>query len=138
MINKNSQGGIIKMTSSSLTTCVMLFFLSLVACQGPEKTEAAAMKEPEEAPVDSVRLAARRPAPDFYVLTPEIYKNRVYICDDIYSDIFHVQYDCKELAGCTGSTKNVTLVSAVRDNGRYNCQACSSDLGHIFDDKLIR
>ncbi|WP_125185179.1 hypothetical protein [Botryobacter ruber] len=121
-----------------LATLLLTGFASCQSYNQTDKTDIAAAKQPETPAVDSVRLAARRPAPEFYILTPDIYKNRVYVCDDIYSDVFHVKYDCEVLAKCDATKRNVTLVTAIRDFGRYNCEVCSPELAHVFDEEKVR
>lgn len=108
--------------------------LSFTFCQQTEETatdsevtESATAPQPE-----------KRPAPEFFVIAPDMAQNRMWICEDGSSDIFHTQHDCSLLVQCKGTFRNVTLIRAVEDYGRYNCQVCSRELDHVFDEGMVR
>ncbi|MHA6248786.1 hypothetical protein ACXYMU_12665 [Pontibacter sp. CAU 1760] len=108
--------------------------LSLTFCQQTEET--ATDSEPTESATEP--LPEKRPAPEFFVIAPDMAQNRMWICEDESSDIFHTQHDCSLLVQCKGTFRNVTLIRAVEDYGRYNCQVCSRELDHIFDEGMVR
>lgn len=83
-------------------------------------------------------LPPARPAPEFFVIPPHVAKTRVWICIDESSDIFHTKHDCPVLVQCKGNFRNMLLVRAVEDFGRYNCQECSQGMDHIYDEELVR
>ncbi len=117
-------------------TCMCLL---LTGCQGTEnkEKETTAATSEEAAAADTAQVA-RRPAPEFFVITPELKDRRVWICDDSNLDIFHVKNDCDNLRGCKGTFRNVTIPRAIEEYGRYNCENCSSDLAYIFDEDAVR
>ncbi len=114
-----------------------LLVASLAACQPSDNTQQQTTPE-EQAPVAVADTTTPRPAPEFFIIPAQSAKNRVWICDDGYSDIFHIKNDCEVLKGCLGTYRNVTLTRAIDHFGRYNCQVCSKELDHIFDEDLIR
>ncbi len=117
----------------------LLFILAAgaISCQPTDDTSAT---EADNATATSVTEVATppRPAPDFYVLPPEMAKSRVWICVDDASDIFHEKHDCPVLVQCKGTFRNVTMLRAIEGFGRYNCQECSQHLDHIFDEDMVR
>lgn len=125
------------LTRASLAGAMLCFFL--VGCQGTEnKDEEAAAVSTEEVTAADTTQVPRRPAPEFYVITPELKDRRVWICDDSNLDIFHVKNDCDYLRGCKGTFRYMTITRAIEEYGRYNCENCSSDLAYIFDENAIR
>lgn len=109
------------------------------SCQETEKTADTPLAEAETvaSPTDTTEM---RPAPTFFVIPPDMAEKRVWICENVASDLFHVQHDCPVLIACKGkgSFRNLTLVRAIEDFGRYNCQTCSEALNHVFDEELVR
>ena len=87
---------------------------------------------------DTSALKERRPAPDFFILSREQHKSRVWVCDDNISDIFHVKNDCPDFIACGSTMRNVSLARAIEDYGRYNCMTCSAELSAIFDEEKLR
>ncbi|TPE42897.1 hypothetical protein [Pontibacter mangrovi] len=122
------------------TAALALIVCTSVACQsqGTEE-EATAAEAPVEATATAVSQPAR-PAPDFYIVPPELASKRVWICEGTGSDLFHVQHDCPVLLQCKGkgTFRNLVLPRAIETFGRYNCQECSKDLDHIFDEDAVR
>ncbi|TXK49116.1 hypothetical protein FVR03_06960 [Pontibacter qinzhouensis] len=119
---------------------VLVFLLSFTACQSPEQNQAdtvAAEQTPTTSLADSLAQKERRPAPEFHRIPTDMAQERVYVCDDANADVFHTQYDCELLAACKTVKKNVTIIRAVEDYGRYNCDICSKDLAVIFDDQQV-
>ena len=107
---------------------------SIFSCQQTDEAAAAAQSETLAADTP----ATARPAPEFFLIPQDISKNRAWICVDEAADVFHTKNDCPVLVQCKGSFRNLTLVRAIEDFGRYNCQECSSDLDHIFDEDMVR
>ncbi|RAU82506.1 hypothetical protein [Pontibacter arcticus] len=91
-----------------------------------------------QAEVDTVTL---RPAPVFFIIPEELDKQRVWICDGSKTeDVFHVKNDCPNLVSCKGkgTFRNISIHRAIEYFGRYNCDVCSKDLAHIFDENMVR
>lgn len=111
--------------------------LMLAGCQPSEEqaTETTAQQAPA-----ATQPVQKRPAPDFYIIPPDMVRDRVWVCDDAVSDVFHLKNDCPVLAGCSDQAtfRNVSLQRAIEHYGRYNCQTCSLELDHIFDEGMIR
>ena len=119
-----------------------LAVILLGSCRQATEQEAA---NAEQETVTAAQLAAadtaqKRPAPTFYLIPPQIVRQRVWICDAAVSDIFHTKADCPVLLECRGkgNFRNVSLQRAIEEYGRYNCQTCSQDLDHIFDEDMVR
>ena len=111
---------------------------SFIGCrQADEKTEASQASAAATVAVAEARTTAR-PAPEFFVIPPYMAQSRVWICIDETADVFHTKHDCPVLVACKGSFRNMTLYRAIDDFGRYNCQECSQNLDHIFDEDLVR
>ena len=109
------------------------------SCQ--ETKESADVPQAEAvAAVTEAEATEARPAPTFFVIPPDLAEKRVWICEGASSDLFHIQHDCPVLLECKGkgSFRNLTLVRAIEDYGRYNCPVCSEDLNHIFDEEMVR
>lgn len=119
----------------------LLLCCAFASCQQQE-TAADATKATEEAaqPAVAATTSEPRPAPEFYVVPEELLEKRVWICEDGSADIFHLKHDCPVLIQCKGkgSFRNLLLPKAIEDYGRYNCQECSKELDHIFDDEVVR
>ncbi|WP_187263329.1 hypothetical protein [Pontibacter beigongshangensis] len=121
---------------------VFVLFLTVfaAACQAPEQEHTdgtTAIDQTEAAAADSAAQQERRPAPQFHRIPTEMARDRVYVCDDANADVFHTKYDCETLNGCKTLKKNVMLLRAVEDYGRYNCDICSKDLAVIFDEQQV-
>jgi len=116
-----------------------LAIVLLGSCQQAAEQENTATEQ-ETAVVAAADTAQKRPAPTFYLIPPNLVRQRVWICDDAASDIFHTKADCPVLLECRGkgNFRNVSLQRAIEDYGRYNCQTCSKDLDHIFDEDMVR
>lgn len=121
---------------------VLLVLFAFPSCQ---PTETNAQQEAQAASPATEALAAsdttaKRPAPEFFVVPREMFRKRVWICEDGVSDLFHVQHDCPILVQCKGkgTFRNLLLPRAIEDFGRYNCQECSKDLDMIFDKDAVR
>ena len=111
---------------------------SFIGCQqADEKADALQTAATATVAVADAQTTAR-PAPEFFVIPPYMAQNRVWICVDESADVFHTKHDCPVLVACEGSFRNLTLHRAIEDFGRYNCQECSQDLDHIFDEDLVR
>lgn len=115
---------------------LLVFAGTLPGCQQTDEETAASQAETAVAVADTQPPA--RPAPEFFVIPPDMAKNRVWICADETADLFHTKNDCPLLVQCRGTFRNLTLVRAIEDFGRYNCQECSRDLDHIFDEDMVR
>lgn len=111
---------------------------SLFGCQQADEEAAASQAENSAADAVADTQTPARPAPEFFLIPPDMAKNRVWICVDESADVFHTKHDCPVLVQCKGSFRNLTLVRAIEDFGRYNCQECSRDLDHIFDEDMVR
>lgn len=112
---------------------------TVLACQ--ETAESEDTQETEAVTsVFEAETTEPRPAPTFFVIPPDLAEKRVWICESTSTDLFHVRHDCPLLAQCKGkgSFRNLTLVRAIEDYGRYNCHVCSEDLDHIFDEEMVR
>ncbi|WP_162054334.1 hypothetical protein [Pontibacter pamirensis] len=112
-------------------TCI--FF----ACQETVETDDTPQSEAATS-VAGADTTETRPAPDFFIIPPDLAEKRVWICENASSDIFHVQHDCPLLVECKGNFRNVIIPRAIETYGRYNCQVCSEDLDHIFDEDMVR
>lgn len=128
-----------KIISAFRNTLLLAVTCTVFACQEIAETE----DTPETEAVTSVSgtdTTETRPAPTFFVIPPDLADKRVWICENASSDLFHVQHDCPVLVQCKGkgSFRNLTIVRAIEDYGRYNCQVCSKDLNHIFDEDMVR
>lgn len=110
---------------------------TLFSCQQNESNNAATTAEVQAAEADSVQKE-RRPAPEFFIIPQELAKNRVWLCDDGISDIFHVKNNCPVFMTCKSTKRNVSLPRAIEEYGMYNCHTCSEELNHIFDEDKIR
>lgn len=108
--------------------------LTLFSCQ-PSETDLDTTAETQLAAADSV---SKRPAPEFFIIPPDLVKSRVWLCDDGVADIFHVKNDCPVFMTCRATKRNVSLPRAIEEYGRYNCTTCSKELDHIFDEDMIR
>jgi hypothetical protein len=42
------------------------------------------------------------------------------------------------LVTCNSTFRNLTLTRAIENFDRYNCETCSGDLAHIFDENAVR
>ncbi|MCC9135445.1 hypothetical protein ACFSKU_13965 [Pontibacter silvestris] len=114
---------------------------ALFSCQPAENKDAVNETTPPTETQAGADTTQKRPAPDFFIIPPELADKRVWICENGTSDIFHTQHDCPVLAQCNetdGTFKNVTLTRAIEAYGRYNCETCSKDLDHIFDKDMVR
>ncbi|WP_460925319.1 hypothetical protein [Pontibacter brevis] len=109
---------------------------SVFSCQQTEETDQTEAANT----ITAADTTAVRPAPTFYVIPPDLAEERVWICENASFDVFHVQHDCPLLAECKGkgTFRNLTLVRAIEDYGRYNCYVCSEELAHIFDEEMVR
>ncbi|WP_266202300.1 hypothetical protein [Pontibacter kalidii] len=128
--------------STYLQGATFILVLSVfAACQptetGQQEKTTAATTQPAQT---ITAAAAKRPAPEFFIIPEDMARKRVWICEDSESDVFHVQHDCPILVQCKGkgSFRNLILPRAVEDYGRYNCQECSKDLDLIFDKDAVR
>ncbi|RDV16007.1 hypothetical protein DXT99_06435 [Pontibacter diazotrophicus] len=110
---------------------------TVFACQETVETDDTPQTE-TETPVSEEESTETRPAPTFFIVPPDLADKRVWICENTSSDIFHVQHDCPLLVQCKGNYRNVTIPRAIETYGRYNCQVCSKDLDHIFDEDMVR
>jgi hypothetical protein len=118
---------------------ILLFAVCLLfSCQSNTENTAATSQVEVTDTVAAADTAAARPAPSFFVIPPDMAKSRVWICIEASSDIFHVKHDCPVLKQCKGTFRNLTLTRAIEDFGRYNCQECSKDYDHIFDEQRVR
>jgi hypothetical protein len=113
---------------------VMLFLFS---CQPNDNPDTGTSAEVKEELIDSLQQE-RRNAPEFYIIPPDMVKNRVWICDNEVSDIFHVKNDCPVFLACRTTKRNVTLARAIEEYECYNCMTCSEELNHIFDENMLR
>ncbi|MFT2009597.1 hypothetical protein ACMA1I_13035 [Pontibacter sp. 13R65] len=122
-----------------LKSSIFILALSANACQSSEQeqTQGSVTDQSTVPAVDSAAQTERRPAPDFHRIPTENAQDRVYVCDDAHADVFHTEYNCELLNGCQTVKKNVTLIRAVEDYGRYNCDICSKDMAIIFDEKQV-
>ncbi|ARS35942.1 hypothetical protein [Pontibacter actiniarum] len=112
-----------------------------LACQQQEAQEETAIEATEEAAAQATAVVGeKRPAPEFFFIPSELENKRVWICEDGISDIFHLKHDCPILIQCKGkgSFRNLLLPKAIEQYGRYNCQECSQELDHIFDEDVAR
>ena len=117
----------------------MTLLLAIACCFfGCQQTDEEAAASQAEIVAAADTPATARPAPEFFLIPQDIAKNRAWICVDEASDVFHTKNDCPVLVQCKGSFRNLTLVRAIEDFGRYNCQECSPDLDHIFDEEMVR
>lgn len=124
-----------------IATFLVLFLATSVACQQQETQEETAVEATEEAAAQAtVVVGEKRPAPEFYYMPKDLTNKRVWICEDGISDIFHLKHDCPILIQCKGkgSFRNLQLPKAIEEYGRYNCQECSQELDHIFDENATR
>ncbi|WP_439881846.1 hypothetical protein ACSX1A_01545 [Pontibacter sp. MBLB2868] len=131
----------LKTLAGSTLKCAvtLLVLINVVACQQQESSkEVAATKAPSD--VTNTLVTEKRPAPTFYIIPEDLAKKRVWLLEDGQSDIFHLKHDCPVLVAGKGkgTFKNVTLTRAIEEYGRYNCQECSSELNHIFDENMVR
>lgn len=118
---------------------VLLLAVACLVFSCQESAETADTLETVEAnSVSEADTTEARPAPTFFIIPPDMADRRVWICENASSDIFHVQHDCPLLVQCKGSFRNVTIPRAIETYGRYNCQVCSLDLDHIFDEEMVR
>jgi flavoprotein len=124
--------------TAPLSYILLLAFCLLFSCQSNDENTAATSQVEVTDTVTAADAAAARPAPSFFVIPSDMAKNRVWICIEASSDIFHVKHDCPVLKQCKGTFRNLTLTRAIEDFGRYNCQECSKDYDHIFDEQLVR
>ena len=126
-------------TKTLFSGLLAVLALSTLSCQNAAEN-AAETEEPQTEAVAVADTTQARPAPDFYVIPPDMLRDRVWVCDDGSSDLFHVKNDCPVLLECKGkgTFRNVSLQRAIEEYGRYNCQTCSQDLDHIFDDEMVR
>ncbi|QCR21279.1 hypothetical protein [Pontibacter sp. SGAir0037] len=130
----------LKFVKTSISAAIL--FSAFTACQGTESSDGTAATTDAQteqiATADSAVVKERRPAPDFYFISEDMRDKRVWICDDADKDIFHTVHNCDSLRGCNGKFRNLTIVRAIEDFDRYNCQSCSSDLNDIFDENKVR
>ena len=120
----------------TLVALAIVCSAAFTSCQPTEKQQ-------EETPVATEQIAVAdttksRPAPEFYIIPKGTERKRVWICDDYVSDIFHVDNKCEVLVTCTGTFRNVSLLRAIEEYGRYNCTVCAADMADIFDENKIR
>jgi molybdopterin-guanine dinucleotide biosynthesis protein A len=122
----------------SLFLIVTLF--TVTSCDSHQDEQVTTEKELLQN--DTVALTAEpsRPEPTFFIIPKELVKQRVWIIEDGKSDLFHMEHDCPVLVAGKGkgSFRNVTLPRAIEEYKRYNCQECSKELDHIFDEDMIR
>lgn len=117
----------------------IILFVALAGCQNKGNKEQDAMHtQNKEAVADTAQQVRRRPNPTFYIVPPELKDQRVWICDESHLDIFHIKNDCDYLRGCKGTFRNLSIIRAIEEYGRYNCENCSADLAHIFDENVVR
>ncbi len=109
----------------------------LFSCQADENSTAVSTAVVQMEVADTLQQQ-RRPAPEFFIIPPGLAKNRVWLCDDGVSDIFHVKNDCPLFMTCNATKRNVSLARAIEEYDRYNCPICSEELSHIFDEEMIR
>jgi len=114
-----------------------LFFL-LVALAGCQSSEEQTATQEVAASQAAAEEKQPRPKPEFFLIPPDLAKKRVYICMDSSADTFHQKHDCQELTACKSTFRNLTLTRAVEAFDRYNCETCSSDLAHIYDENAVR
>ena len=113
-----------------------LLISATIACQPTEQPETIATEPTAElAPADTI---PPRPAPKFFVIEPGTERKRVWICEDQFSDEFHINNECPVLRTCQGVFKNVTLYRAIETYGNYNCQTCSKAYDTVFDSTTVR
>lgn len=128
-----------KRISNTLKNILLLAIAStLFACQETEETVDTPGTETAAEATSMADTVETRPAPTFYVIPPDVAQKRVWICEDESSDIFHKQNDCPVLVQCKGGFRNLSIHRAIETYGRYNCQVCSEDLDHIFDEDMVR
>jgi len=135
-----------KLTPKAGQTCYFVLQIALAvillgSCQQAAEQETTATEQKTAAtPMASADTAQKRPAPTFYLIPPNMVRQRVWICDAVTADIFHTKADCPVLLECRGkgNFRNVSLQRAIEEYGRYNCQTCSQDLDHIFDEDMVR
>ncbi|WP_242927416.1 hypothetical protein [Pontibacter vulgaris] len=115
-----------------LKVTAIIGLATFFSCQkATTESEATLTQEQTTASADTAQ-AQRRPAPTFHKIPTDMAKNRVYICDDDVSDTFHQKNDCQLLLQCKASFRNLTLLRAVENYGRYNCETCSKELAFVF------
>ncbi len=121
-------------------TMLLLALVVTVSCQQQEPEQEETITEvATETP--TTLASKKRPAPEFFVINnKDLATKRVWILEDGQSDIFHLKHDCPLLIAGKGkgTFKNVTVARAIEDFGRYNCQECSKELDHIFDENAVR
>jgi len=124
--------------SLKITTRALVAMLAFVSCQ--QVTENVADTDEQPTTVTVVDTARKRPAPTFFVIPPDQSRARVWLCEDGVSDLFHAKHNCPVLIACKGkgTFRNVNLPRAIEEYGRYNCQTCSKDFDHIFDEDMVR
>ncbi|WP_147383167.1 hypothetical protein [Pontibacter oryzae] len=118
----------------------MILCLAFFSCQQQETADDATATAKSPAPEIATSTSEPRPAPAFYVVPEKLLEKRVWICEDGSADVFHLKHDCPILIQCKGkgSFRNLLLPKAIEDYGRYNCQECSKELDHIFDEETVR
>ncbi|MFD2514944.1 hypothetical protein ACFSRY_13790 [Pontibacter locisalis] len=130
-----------KQAASTLKTAaiVIALFFGTIACQ-QQKTENEEIPAPAPTEANASLVSEKRPAPTFFIIPKGMEKKRVWILEDSQSDIFHLKHDCPVLVTGKGkgSFRNLTMHRAIEEYGRYNCQECSKDLNHIFDEDMVR
>ena len=127
----------LKSSAYTLLAIVILASGLLASCQSAEQPAEEPVANTNQ-PTIAADTTTRRPAPEFFIIPKGMERKRVWICDDNMSDIFHVSNTCEALKGCLGTFRNVMLVRAIEDYGRYNCEVCSKELADIFDEDKVR
>ncbi|MCJ8164532.1 hypothetical protein MKJ04_06710 [Pontibacter sp. E15-1] len=117
---------------------ILLLAVACGAFSCQQTDESAAMAVGASTNQTVAATTPTRPAPDFYIIPPEMAQDHVWLCIDNASDLFHEQHDCPLLVQCKGTFRSVKLVRAIEDFGRYNCPECSQHLDHIFDEDMVR
>jgi hypothetical protein len=114
------------------------FFFLLVALAGCQPSDEQTAAQETAAAHTLTEEKQPRPKPEFFLIPPDLAKKRVYICMDKSADTFHQKHDCEILISCKSTFRNLTLTRAVEAFDRYNCETCSSDLAHIYDENAVR
>ena len=118
---------------------VLILSGTLLSCQDKtDQTEEVATTEVSD--IEATPVVNKRPAPEFFYMPMGMENKRVWICENNTADDFHLKHDCPILLQCKGkgSFRNVILPKAIEFYGRYNCQECSKELDHIFDENAVR
>ncbi len=118
----------------SFIVAAVLGLTTLFSCQQASTEGDATTTQAQTSVTADTVQTQRRPAPAFHKIPTELAKTRVYICTDSSADTFHKKHDCEVLIQCKAMFRNVTLLRAVEDYDRYNCEVCSKDLAFVFEE----